>query len=152
MHQALQETRDQWLDEVKLTATDTLQKVKYKAEKLGQFNAEDDSVINLRNASHMITDMWWEDNDVMGKIGGFIPEPDVFYSDVNRLVWEAMTTMRRNGEGVIDVVTILSKFKPNDNKKVGIIELENISKELENKKILWKASQILQKCSCCMPY
>ena len=47
MHQALQETRDQWLDEVKLTATDTLKRVKYKAEKLGQFNAEDDSVINL---------------------------------------------------------------------------------------------------------
>jgi replicative DNA helicase len=59
------------------------------------------------------------DNDVMDKIGGFIPEPDVFYSDVNRLVWEAMTTMRRNGEGVIDVVTILSKFKPNDNKVTG---------------------------------
>jgi len=40
---------------------------------------------------------------------------------------------------------LVNFFKPNDNKKVGIIELENISKELENKKILWKASQILQK-------
>ena len=28
----------------------------------------DDSVINLRNASHIVTDVWWEDKDVMGKI------------------------------------------------------------------------------------
>ncbi len=44
------------------------------------------------------------DNDVIDKVGGFIPEPDVFYSDVNRQVWEAMTSMRRNGEGIIDIV------------------------------------------------
>ena len=35
---------------------------------LGELDHPDDSVINLRNASHMVTDMWWEGNDVMGKI------------------------------------------------------------------------------------
>ena len=35
---------------------------------LGELDHPDDSVINLRNASHIVTDMWWEGNDVMGKI------------------------------------------------------------------------------------
>ena len=35
---------------------------------LGELDHPDDSVINLRNVSHMITDIWWENNDVMGKI------------------------------------------------------------------------------------
>ncbi len=35
---------------------------------LGELDHPDDSVINLRNVSHMITDLWWEGNDVMGKI------------------------------------------------------------------------------------
>ena len=35
---------------------------------MGELDHPDDSVINLRNASHMVTDMWWEGNDVMGKI------------------------------------------------------------------------------------
>ena len=55
-------------------------------------------------------------NDVIDKVGGLIPDPEVFYTDTNRLVWEAMSSMRRNGEGVIDTVTLLSKFKPNDDK------------------------------------
>ena len=35
---------------------------------LGELDHPDDSVINLRNASHMVVQMWWEGNDVMGKI------------------------------------------------------------------------------------
>ena len=35
---------------------------------LGELDHPDDSVINLRNASHIVTDMWWEGKDVMGKI------------------------------------------------------------------------------------
>ena len=35
---------------------------------LGELDHPDDSVINLRNVSHMITDIWWDSNDVMGKI------------------------------------------------------------------------------------
>ena len=35
---------------------------------LGELDHPDDSVINLRNASHMVVDMWWEGKDVMGKI------------------------------------------------------------------------------------
>ena len=59
------------------------------------------------------------DNDVIDKVGGLIPDPEVFYTDTNRQVWEAMNSMRRNGEGVIDIVTLLSKFKPNDDKVTG---------------------------------
>tara|TARA_R110000824_G_C15227726_1_gene678158 strand:+ start:5126 stop:5740 length:615 start_codon:yes stop_codon:yes gene_type:complete len=34
----------------------------------GELDHPDDSVINLKNVSHMITDMWWDGKDVMGKI------------------------------------------------------------------------------------
>jgi hypothetical protein len=35
---------------------------------LGELDHPDDSVINLRNASHMVTDVWMEDKNVMGKV------------------------------------------------------------------------------------
>ncbi len=35
---------------------------------LGELDHPDDSVINLRNVSHIVTDVWWEGKDVMGKI------------------------------------------------------------------------------------
>tara|TARA_A100001011_G_scaffold229132_1_gene237268 strand:+ start:2286 stop:2897 length:612 start_codon:yes stop_codon:yes gene_type:complete len=34
----------------------------------GELDHPDDSVINLKNVSHMITDCWWNNKDVMGKI------------------------------------------------------------------------------------
>jgi hypothetical protein len=35
---------------------------------LGELDHPDDSVINLRNASHMVTDIWAEGKDVKGKV------------------------------------------------------------------------------------
>jgi hypothetical protein len=35
---------------------------------LGELDHPEDSVINLRNASHMVTKVWWAGNDVMGKV------------------------------------------------------------------------------------
>ena len=35
---------------------------------LGELDHPEDSVINLRNVSHIVTDVWWEGKDVMGKI------------------------------------------------------------------------------------
>ena len=34
---------------------------------LGELDHPDDSVINLKNASHMMTDVWWDGKAVMGK-------------------------------------------------------------------------------------
>ena len=34
---------------------------------LGELDHPDDSVINLKNASHVITEVWWEGKSVMGK-------------------------------------------------------------------------------------
>jgi hypothetical protein len=34
----------------------------------GELDHPDDSVVNLKNVSHIITDCWWEGKDVMGKI------------------------------------------------------------------------------------
>jgi len=35
---------------------------------LGELDHPDDSVINLKNASHLVTKMWWDNDNVMGKI------------------------------------------------------------------------------------
>ena len=35
---------------------------------LGELDHPEDSVINLRNASHMVTEVWWNGKDVMGKV------------------------------------------------------------------------------------
>lgn len=35
---------------------------------IGECDHPNDSVINLKNVSHMVTDIWWNGNDVMGKI------------------------------------------------------------------------------------
>ena len=35
---------------------------------LGELDHPDDSVINLKNASHLVTKMWWDGDTVMGKI------------------------------------------------------------------------------------
>jgi len=34
----------------------------------GELDHPEDSVVNLKNASHMVTDLWWEGKDLKGKI------------------------------------------------------------------------------------
>ena len=34
----------------------------------GELDHPDDSVVNLKNVSHIVTEIWWEGKDVMGKI------------------------------------------------------------------------------------
>ena len=34
---------------------------------LGELDHPDDQVVNLKNASHMVTGIWWDGDDVMGK-------------------------------------------------------------------------------------
>ena len=43
------------------------QKLVKEKRALGELDHPDDSVINLKNASHMVTDVWWDGNNVMGK-------------------------------------------------------------------------------------
>ena len=35
---------------------------------LGELDHPEDSVINLKNASHLVTDVWWDNKSVMGKV------------------------------------------------------------------------------------
>ena len=35
---------------------------------LGELDHPEDSVINLKNASHLVTDIWWDNDNVMGKV------------------------------------------------------------------------------------
>jgi len=46
----------------------TYQKLVKENRALGELDHPDDSVINLRNASHMVTSIWMEEKSVMGKV------------------------------------------------------------------------------------
>lgn len=47
---------------------DNYKKVVQDNRACGELDHPDDSVINLKNVSHVVTDCWWEGKDVMGKI------------------------------------------------------------------------------------
>ena len=44
------------------------QKIVNESRALGELDHPDDSVVNLKNASHMVKGIWWNGSDVMGKI------------------------------------------------------------------------------------
>jgi hypothetical protein len=44
------------------------QKLVRERRAVGELDHPDDSVINLKNASHIVTDIWWDGNDVKGKV------------------------------------------------------------------------------------
>jgi len=44
------------------------QKFVQERRALGELDHPDDSVVNLKNASHMVTKIWWDGCDVMGKV------------------------------------------------------------------------------------
>ena len=47
---------------------DNYNKLVKERRALGELDNPDDSVINLKNASHMVTEVWWNGKDVMGKV------------------------------------------------------------------------------------
>ena len=44
------------------------QKIINENRALGELDHPEDSVINLRNVSHMVTKCWWDGQNVMGKV------------------------------------------------------------------------------------
>ena len=44
------------------------QKIVNEGRALGELDHPEDSVVNLKNASHMVTKVWWDGNNVMGKV------------------------------------------------------------------------------------
>jgi len=44
------------------------QKIVNEARALGELDHPEDSVVNLKNASHMVTKVWWDGDAVMGKV------------------------------------------------------------------------------------
>ena len=44
------------------------QKAIQERRALGELDHPDDSVVNLKNCSHLMTKMWWDGESVMGKI------------------------------------------------------------------------------------
>jgi hypothetical protein len=46
----------------------TYKKLVQERRALGELDHPEQSVINLRNVSHLVTEVWWNGKDVMGKI------------------------------------------------------------------------------------
>ena len=44
------------------------QKIVNEGRALGELDHPEDSVVNLKNASHMVTKVWWDGDSVMGKV------------------------------------------------------------------------------------
>jgi len=44
------------------------QKIVTERRALGELDHPEDSVVNLKNASHMVTKVWWDGKNVMGKV------------------------------------------------------------------------------------
>jgi len=44
------------------------QKIVQERRALGELDHPEDSVVNLKNASHMVTDVWWDGKSLMGKV------------------------------------------------------------------------------------
>lgn len=47
---------------------DTYKQLVQERRALGELDHPDQSVINLKNVSHLVTEVWWNGKDVMGKI------------------------------------------------------------------------------------
>jgi hypothetical protein len=54
--------------EVLKREVDNYKKIVADNRACGELDHPDDSVVNLKNVSHMIVDCWWEGKDVMGKM------------------------------------------------------------------------------------
>ena len=56
-------SKDLWEREI-----DKYQNLVREHRAMGELDHPDSTVINLQNVSHNIADMWWDGNNVMGKI------------------------------------------------------------------------------------
>ena len=54
--------------EVLQREVDNYKKIVQDHRACGELDHPDDSVVNLKNVSHLIVDVWWEGKDVMGKM------------------------------------------------------------------------------------
>ena len=76
---------------------------------LGELDHPESSVINLKNASHNIKDLWWDGNDLMGKIeilttpsGNILKE--LFKNDITvGISSRGMGSVSQLGEGRVEV-------------------------------------------------
>jgi len=54
--------------EVLMREVENYKKLVREKRALGELDHPEDSVINLKNASHMVTSVWWDGDSVMGKV------------------------------------------------------------------------------------
>ena len=72
---------------------DNYKKVVAERRSVGELDHPDDSVVNLKNVSHLVTDIWMDGNKVMGKME-VLPTPsgEILKGLVNDVVQEPSTS------------------------------------------------------------
>lgn len=74
---------------------------------LGELDHPDSSVVNLRNASHIITDMWWEGDDLKGTVEIL----DTPAGNILKKLFEAKITLGISSRGMGSVKEVYTEAK-----------------------------------------
>lgn len=74
---------------------------------LGELDHPDSSVVNLRNASHIVTDMWWEGDDLKGTVEIL----DTPAGNILKKLFEAKITLGISSRGMGSVKEVYTEAK-----------------------------------------
>ncbi len=70
------------------------------------------------------------DNSVIDKVGEYVPEKEVFYDKAHQKIWETIQSMRKGGEELIDVITIMSRVNNDEFNELSAYYLTGLVEEV----------------------
>lgn len=118
---------------------------------LGELDHPEDSVVNLKNVSHMVTEMWWQGDNVMGKVRVLdTPSGEILKSLVRSGVKLGISsrglgsTRREGGKTIVedDFQLICFDFVQEPSTPGAFMMKENKNRTLDPKKIWTKTDRL----------
>lgn len=118
---------------------------------LGELDHPEDSVVNLKNVSHMVTDIWWNGDNVMGKVKVLdTPSGKILRSLVDSGVKLGISsrglgsTSKRNGKTIVedDFQLICFDFVQEPSTPGAFMMSEGKNRTLDPNKIWTKADRL----------
>ncbi len=118
---------------------------------LGELDHPEDSVVNLKNVSHMVTEMWWQGDSAMGKVRVLdTPSGEILKSLVRSGVKLGISsrglgsTRRESGKTIVedDFQLICFDFVQEPSTPGAFMMKENKNRTLDPKKIWTKADRL----------
>ena len=130
---------------------DNYMKIVQDRRALGELDHPEDSVVNLKNVSHMVTKVWWDGDAVMGKVKVLnTPSGNILRSLVNSGVKLGISsrglgsTRKENGKTIVedDFQLICFDFVQEPSTPGAFMMSENKKRTLEAKQIWTKADRL----------